>query len=192
MFACQSLWISACFMQNPVIMKLRTSRPIMICLACMLWSGIAGGQGRSQKSDAGVVATLSVTGCLVRMGTRCLRRRRCFGEAAGRRRVHADGRARSIRISDVGFSGGPTSAGAQALPAAGEQDGRLRGACQSPRENRRHALRRSRRRAHHWRSKSSIRSTRETNLPAQAETASYDGNLVDVSALTMVARSCAP
>ncbi|MEO7156257.1 MAG: hypothetical protein ABI039_01770 [Vicinamibacterales bacterium] len=35
-------------------------------------------------------------------------------------------------------------------------------------------------------------STRETNLPAKAETASYDGNLVDVSTLTMVARSCAP
>ena len=35
-------------------------------------------------------------------------------------------------------------------------------------------------------------STRETNLPAQAETASYDGNLVDVSELTMVASGCAP
>jgi len=33
-------------------------------------------------------------------------------------------------------------------------------------------------------------SSRETNLPARPEAESYDGNLVDVSALTMVARSC--
>jgi hypothetical protein len=35
-------------------------------------------------------------------------------------------------------------------------------------------------------------STRETNLPAKAETASYDGTLVDVSTLTMIAPTCKP
>src|SRR5687768_7298076 len=59
--------ISACFMQNLLFMKLRISGPITMCVACVLsLSGIAGAQAPGQKSDTGVVATLSVTGCLVR------------------------------------------------------------------------------------------------------------------------------
>lgn len=34
-------------------------------------------------------------------------------------------------------------------------------------------------------------SSRETNLPVRPEAESYDGNLVDVSSLTMVSRACA-
>jgi hypothetical protein len=191
MFACQSLWISACFMQNPVIMKLPTSRPIMICLACMLWSGIAGGQGRSQKSDAGVVATLSVTGCLVRWAP----------DVSGGGAASAKPPAGvEFMLTDAqGQSASATSASPAAQPApAPKRYLLLENKTVDYAAHVNHRVRIAGSIAPQPSTGASLAqqivdpSTRETNLPAQAETVSYDGNLVDVSALTMVARSCAP
>lgn len=164
----------------------------MICLVCLFsFRGIAGAQAPGRKSDTGVVAALSVTGCLVRWAPDAS----SGGGAAAKPPAGVE-----FMLTDAqGQSASATSASPSAQPApAPKRYLLLENKTVDYAAHLNHRVRIDGSIAPQPSTGASVAqqivdpSTRETNLPAQAETASYDGNLVDVAALTMVARSCAP
>jgi hypothetical protein len=177
---------------KPVFMKLRISGRLTIHLACvLLLSGVVAAQATGQKSETGVVATLSVTGCLARWAP--------DGSAGGGAAEKPPAGVEFMLTDAQGQSASATSNAAAPQPApaprryllldnktvdyAAHVDHRVRIAGTiAPQPSAGASLAQQ----------IVDPSTRETNLPSQAETASYDGNLVDVSALTMVARTCSP
>lgn len=179
-------------MQNTVFMKFRTSGRIMIGLACMLLSsGLGEAQAPGQKSDTGVVATLSVTGCLVRWVPDASP----GGGAAAKPPAGVE-----FMLTDAqGQSASATSGAPAPRPApAPKRYLLLENKTVDYAAHVNHRVRIAGSIAPQPSTGASLAqqiaepSTRETNLPAHAETASYDGNLVDVSSLTMVASSCVP
>lgn len=161
-------------------------------IACVMLSGIVtAAQAPAQTSKTGVVATLSVTGCLERWAPDA----GSGGDAAAKppagvqfMLTHAQGQSASAT------SGAPTT---QAAPSP-DRYLLLESKTVDYAAHLNHRVRITGTIAPQPSTGASLAqqiedpSTRETNLPAKAETASYDGNLVDVSGLTMVARSCAP
>lgn len=162
----------------------------MNCVACVLLGGMTvAAQTPGQKSDTGVVATLSITGCLERWTPDPA----AGGDPASLKPpagvqfmlTHAEGQAASATSN----TGKPQSAPperyllleSKTVDYAAHLNHRVRIAGTiAPQPSTGASLAQQ----------IVDPSTRETNLPARPETASYDGNLVDVSALTMVARSC--
>jgi hypothetical protein len=172
-------------------MNVRTHAQITACLACVVLAGTAIAAQAPQKSDTGVVATLSVTGCLQRWAP----------DAAAGETAAAQPPA-GVQFMLTGAEGRTASA-TSTSPAS-----------QTASKPQRYLLLESKTvdYAAHVNHRVQIAgtiapqpstgaslaqqvvdpSTRETNLPVKAETASYDGTLVDVSALTMMSRTCAP
>jgi hypothetical protein len=179
------------FMQNHRYMKRRTHGQFLNCLTCVLLGGItAAAQAPAQKSDTGVVATLSITGCLERWAPdpAAASDPSAAKPPAGVQFMltHAEGQAASATSN----TGTPQSAPperyllleSKTVDYAAHLNHRVRIAGTiAPQPSAGASLAQQ----------IVDPSTRETNLPVRAETVSYDGNLVDVSALTMVARSCA-
>jgi hypothetical protein len=155
----------------------------------MLSGGVTAAQQPAKKSDTGVVAALSVTGCLERWAP---------DTAAGHdpSAKPPDGVQFMLTHAD-GVSASATSPAPTLQPAPSPNRYLL---LDSKTINYAAHL------GHRVRIAGSIApqpsagasvaqqiadpATRETNLPATAETVSYSGNLVDVSALTMVDKSC--
>jgi len=164
---------------------------VVTFMLCALLGGVAAVAQAPQKSDTGVVATISVTGCLARWTPDPA----AGGEAAAAKPpagvqymlTHAEGQAASATSSTT--TPQPVTRHeryllleAKGVDYAAHVNHRVRivgtiapqpstGA--SPAQQ------------------AADPSSRETNLPDRPEAASYDGNLVDVSTLTMVSRSCA-
>ena len=165
---------------------------VTTCLTCVLLCGIVGAaQAPRQKSDTGVVATLSVIGCLERWAPEPT----AAGDAGGAKPpagvqfmlTHAEGQSASATSNVQATQPAPTERylllDSTAIDYAAHVNQRVRiSGTIAPQPSTGASLAQQ----------VVDPSTRETNLPAKAETSSYDGNLVDVSALTMVARTCAP
>jgi hypothetical protein len=173
-------------------MRNRTSNARVIhCAAFVLVSGLtAVAQAPAQKSDTGVVATLSITGCLERWAP---------NPAGGGDPAAAKPPAgvRYMLTQAEGQAASATSNTAAPQPAARHERYLLldaKGVDYAAHVN--HRVRIAGTIAPQPSTGASPLqqvidpSTRETNLPARPEAESYDGNLVDVSALTMVAKSC--
>lgn len=173
-------------------MKRRTSGQAVQCLAFVLLSGIVTvAQAPTQKTETGVVATLSVTGCLERWAP--------DGTASGDAASTPPAGVHFMLTQAAGQSASATSNSPAPQPApTPERYLLLDNKSIDYAAHLNHRVRIAGTIAPQPSTGASLAqqladpSTRETNLPAQAETASYDGNLVDVSALTMVARTCAP
>ncbi len=161
---------------------------IILCVACLLLGGItANGQG--QQPDAGVVATLSVTGCLERWAP--------MPAAGGDPAVVAPAGVEFMLTQIEGQTVSATSTTSTAQPAAAKERYLLlpaKGMNYAAHLN--HRVRIAGTIAPQPSTGASLAQqltdpgSRETNLPAVPEAASYGGNLVEVSTLTMVARSC--
>jgi len=173
-------------------MKVRITAQITKCLVCVLLVGTTiAAQAPAQKSDTGVVATLSVTGCLVRWAAD-VSTNAGAGEKppAGVEFMLIDAQGQSA--SATSDSPAPQTAPSpkrylllenKTIDYAAHANHRVRIAgTVAPQPSTGASLTQQ----------IVDPSTRETNLPAQAETTSYGGNLVDVSALTMIAPTCAP
>ncbi len=173
-------------------MRCLTSGQAMQCLAYVLLSGIVtAAQAPTQKSETGVVATLSVTGCLERWAP--------DATAGGDATANPPAGVHFVLTQAVGQSASATSNSPASQPApTPERYLLLDNKAVDYAAHLNHRVRIAGTIAPQPSTGASLAqqladpSTRETNLPAQAETASYDGNLVDVSSLTMVARGCAP
>ena len=170
-------------------MKLRASGHALRCLAFVLLSGIVtAAQAPTQKSETGVVATLSVTGCLERWAP--------DAAAGGDAAANPPAGVHFVLTQAVGQSASATSnsPAAQTAPTP-ERYLLLDNTSVDYAAHLNHRVRIAGTIAPQPSTGASLAqqladpSTRETNLPAKAETASYGGNLVDVSALTMVART---
>ena len=173
-------------------MKLLSNGQITSCLACVLLAGTTiAAQAPGKKSDTGVVATLSVTGCLERWAPDPA----ASADAAAKppagvlfMLTHAEGQSASATSE---------SPSAQTAPAP-ERYLLLESKTVDYAAHLNHRVRIAGTIAPQPSTGASLAqqivdpATRETNLPEKAETASYSGNLVDVSALTMVAKSCTP
>lgn len=173
-------------------MRNRTSNACVIhCFAFALLSGItAAAQAPAQKSDTGVVATVSVTGCLERWAPDPT----AGGDPAA---LKPPAGVRFMLTNVEGQAQSATANTGTPQPAARHERYLLldaKGVDYAAHVN------------HQVRIAGTIApqpsagaspvqqtvdpSTRETNLPARPEAESYDGNLVDVSRMTMVAPSC--
>ena len=174
-------------------MKRRTFHDRLICglLASVTLSGIAtAAQAPGQKSDAGVVATIAIVGCLERWAPAA----EPGGDPAA---AKPPAGVRYMLTNAEGLTASATSSAATPQAAPKNQRYLLleaKGVDYAAHVN------------HRVRIVGTIApqpspgasavqqmidpSSRETNLPARPEAESYDGNLVDVSDLTMVARSC--
>jgi hypothetical protein len=178
------------FMQNPTFMKRPSYGQVMNCLACVLFGGIAAAaQTPGQKSDTGVVATLSITGCLERWAP--------DPAAAGDPSAAKPPAGVQFMLTQAeGLAASATSETGKAQAAPPERYLLLESKTVDYAAHLSHRVRIAGTIAPQPSAGASLAqqivdpSTRETNLPARPETVSYDGNLVDVSALTMVARSC--
>jgi hypothetical protein len=174
-------------------MKIPVIAQITKCLACVLLAATAiTAQAPAQKSDTGVVATLSVTGCLQRWAPDA----NAAGETAAAQPpagvrfmlTDAEGRSASATSTSPSPQTAPTPQRyllleSKAVDYAAHVNHRVRiGGTIAPQPSTGASLAQQ----------IVDPSTRETNLPAKAETTSYDGTLVDVSALTMIARTCSP
>lgn len=156
-----------------------------------LFGGIvAGAQAPPQKSDTGVVATLTVTGCLERWTPDP-------AEAADPNGAKPPAGVQFMITNAEGRSASATSgSGTTQPPPAPERYLLLASKTVDYAAHVGHRVRISGTIAPQPSTGASLSqqivdpSTRETNLPEKAETASYGGNLVDVSALSMVDRSC--
>jgi hypothetical protein len=164
---------------------------VMMGLGWVLFSGaVAIAQAPGQKSETGVVATLTVTGCLVRWAPDP-------GAAVDPATAKPPAGVEYMLTEAEGQAASATSDGATPQPTAKRERYLL-----LPAKSVNYAAHLN----HRVRIVGTIApqpstgaspaqlivdpSSRETNLPARPEAESYDGNLVDVSALTMVARSC--
>ncbi|MEO7134679.1 MAG: hypothetical protein ABI024_10715 [Vicinamibacterales bacterium] len=173
-------------------MKRQPSGQAMQCLAYVLLSGIVtAAQAPTQKSETGVVATLSVTGCLERWAA--------DATAGGDVAANPPAGVQFMLTQAVGQSASATSNSAAPQPAPTPARYLLldnKSVDYAAHLN--HRVRIDGTIAPQPSTGASLAqqivdpATRETNLPDKAETASYSGNLVDVSALTMVARNCKP
>lgn len=163
----------------------------LACIAGVLSSGtVSTMQQAPTKSDTGVVATLAVTGCLVRWAP---------DPAAGGDPAAAKPPAGvEYMLTNAEGQAASTTANTATPQAAAKQERYLllpaKGVNYAAHVN------------HRVQIVGTIApqpstgaspvqqvvdpSSRETNLPARPEAESYDGNLVDVSGLKMVARSC--
>ena len=179
-------------MQKTASMNVRINGQIGSCLACVLLAGTAmAAQASGQKSETGVVATLSVTGCLQRWAPDSV----TAGETAAAQPpagvqfmlTDAEGRAASATSTAARAQTAPTPQRyllleSKTVDYAAHVNHRVRiGGTIAPQPSTGASLAQQ----------IVDPSTRETNLPAKAETASYDGTLVDVSGLTMIAPTCA-
>ena len=172
-------------------MKRRTGNASSIfCLAFVLLSGFtAGAQSAGQKSDAGVVATMTVTGCLERWAP---------DPAAGADPAAKPPAGVQFMLTHIeGQAASVTSGDGKPQPAARHERYLL-----LPAKNLNYAAHLS----HRVRITGTIApqpstgaspaqqladpASRETNLPARPEAESYDGNLVEVATLSMVAPAC--
>jgi hypothetical protein len=174
-------------------MKVPVITQITKCCVCVLVAGTAiAGQAPAQKSETGVVATLSVTGCLQRWAPDAA----AAGETAAAQPpagVHfmltdAEGQAASATSTSPSAQSAPMPKRyllleSKAVDYAAHVNHRVQiTGTIAPQPSTGASLAQQ----------IVDPSTRETNLPVKAETASYDGTLVDVSALTMMSRTCAP
>ena len=167
--------------------RVEAGRRIIVCVVCVLLGGGAPiGQAPAQKSDAGVVATLSVTGCLERWSA---------DPAAAATQPPAGVEYMLTNVEGQTVSATSTTSTPQRavateryllLPAKGVDYAshlhhrvRIAGTI-APQPSTGASLAQQ----------LADPGSRETNLPATPEAKSYGGNLVEVSALTMIARSC--
>lgn len=179
-------------MQKTLFMNLRNNGLVMSCLTCVLLGGIVtAAHAPDQKAETGVVATLTVTGCLERWAP--------DASATGDAAAKPPAGVQFMLTNAQGQSASATSTSPAAQPAPTPQRFLLlESKAVDYASHAGHRVRIAGTIAPQPSTGASVAqqiadpSTRETNLPARAETASYDGNLVEVSALTMVARTCTP